>query len=52
VVIVQQAYDAAIGSTLARLQGQLVRLGLIALILVALVMAGLWGLVIRLSTKY
>jgi len=49
VVIVQQAYDTAIGSTLGRLQGGLLGYGLIALVVVALVIAGLWTFVLRVS---
>jgi len=49
IVIVQEAYDTAIGSTLQQLRGGLVRYGLLALSLVALIMAGLWGFVVRLS---
>ncbi|MGD0900373.1 MAG: protein kinase [Thermoguttaceae bacterium] len=41
-VIVQEGYDAAIGSIIARLRGELIRCGVRALILVGLVMAGLW----------
>jgi len=47
-VIVQQAYDSAIGSTLAQLRAGLVRFGVAALLMIALVMMGLWGLAIRL----
>ena len=43
-VIVQTAYDAAIGSTLEDLTAGLIRYGLIALVLIALVMAGPLGL--------
>ena len=49
IVIVQEAYDAAIGQTLEKLSHSLVRSGLIALGLIALVMAGLWGMAKRLS---
>lgn len=49
IVIVQQAYDSAIGDTLEKLTGGLVHSGLIALGLIALVMAGLWGMAKRLS---
>jgi len=49
IVIVQEAYDTAIGSTLQRLRNGLLRYGLLALSLVALIMAGLWGFVVRLS---
>ncbi|MEN6557619.1 MAG: protein kinase [Thermoguttaceae bacterium] len=44
IVLVQQSYDAAIGEPLDQLKKSLVRDGLIALTLVALVMAGLWGI--------
>ena len=44
IVIVQEAYDSAIGATLDNLTHGLVRSGLIALGLIALVMAGLWGM--------
>jgi eukaryotic-like serine/threonine-protein kinase len=50
IVIVQEAYDTAIGATLRQLGSGLIRSGLIALGLIALVMAGLWGMVKRLST--
>jgi hypothetical protein len=52
VVIVQEAYDAAIGSTLDGLKAGLVRRGLIALALVALVMVSLWWFATRLSVKH
>jgi eukaryotic-like serine/threonine-protein kinase len=48
-VIVQEAYDAAIGSTLAQLKADLVRYGLIALAWVALLLAALWGFAARLA---
>ena len=51
IVIVQEAYDAAIGDTLARLKHGLVTSGLIAMGLIALVMAGLWGMAKRLSAS-
>ncbi|MGD0383020.1 MAG: protein kinase [Thermoguttaceae bacterium] len=41
-VIVQTAYDDAIGSTLETLTAGLIRYGLIALVMVALVMTALW----------
>ena len=47
VVIVQEAYDTAIGSTLQTLAAGLVRYGLLALLLVAMIMAALWGFVMR-----
>ena len=49
IVIVQESYDSAIGTTLNRLTHGLIRSGAIALGLIALVMAGLWGMVKRLS---
>ena len=49
VVIVQEAYDAAIGSTLEQLKRGLKRYGIAALSFVALVMAGLWGLASQLD---
>ncbi len=52
VVIVQEAYDAAIGSTLDDLKAGLVRRGLIALSLVVLVMISLWWFATRLSVKH
>ena len=51
IVIVQKAYDKAIGDTLDQLSRGLIRSGAIALGLIALVMAGLWGMVKRLSMK-
>ncbi len=51
IVIVQEAYDTAIGDTLDKLKHGLVTAGLIALGLIALVMAGLWGMAKRLSTS-
>ncbi|MEE9603223.1 MAG: serine/threonine protein kinase [Thermoguttaceae bacterium] len=47
VVIVQETYEGAIGSTLEKLKAGLVRYGLIALAMVALVMASLWTLAAR-----
>ena len=52
VVIVQEAYDAAIGSTLNDLKAGLVRRGLIALSLVVLVMISLWWFATRVSVKH
>ena len=49
IVIVQEAYDTAIGATLDELTRGLIRSGLIALGLVALAMAGLWGMAKRMS---
>ncbi len=51
IVIVQEAYDTAIGDTLGRLKQGLVTSGLIALGLIALVMAGMWGMAKRLSAS-
>jgi hypothetical protein len=47
-VIVQQAYESAIGATLAELRSKLVSYGLAALAMVALVLVSLWGLAFRL----
>ncbi len=52
VVIVQQAHDTAIGATLRDLQAGLVRYGLMALALVALVMATLWVVATRLELQF
>jgi eukaryotic-like serine/threonine-protein kinase len=52
VVIVQQAYDTAIGSTLADLQSELVRYGLAALALVAIIMGLLWAYTTRISGRF
>ena len=49
IVIVQEAYDSAIGSTLTQLTSGLIRSGAIALGLIAMVMAGLWALAKRMS---
>ena len=51
-VIVQEAYGAAIGSALSQLRAELVRYGLVALGFFAIVMAGLWIVVVRLARKY
>lgn len=48
-VIVQEAYDTAIGATLQELRSELIRSGLIALGLIALVMAGMWGMAKRMT---
>lgn len=48
-VIVQEAYDTAIGTTLDELTRGLIRSGAIALGLIALVMAALWGMAKKLS---
>ncbi len=45
IVIVQEAYDDAIGSTLAQLQRDLVSYGMIALLVIVLVMLLLWRVV-------
>ena len=49
IVIVQEAYDTAIGETLQVLTRGLVRSGAIALALIVLVMASLWAMAKRLS---
>jgi hypothetical protein len=49
IVIVQEAYEGAIGTTLSELTRGLLRSGVIALGLIALVMAGLWGMAKKLS---
>jgi hypothetical protein len=51
-VIVQEAYDVAIGATIARLQWDLIRNGLIALFLVALLMVGLWLFATRVGGRW
>ncbi len=50
-VIVQEDYETAIEATLNKLRGGLLGYGLVALALVALVMAGLWGMAKRLGGK-
>jgi hypothetical protein len=52
VVIVQEDYDTAIGSTLNQLRASLIRYGVVALLLVAVVMVVLWKLATRLSVKH
>ncbi len=47
IVVVQEAYDSAIGRTLAELRRGLMQYGLAALGAIALVTAGLWGLALR-----
>jgi len=47
-VIVQESYETAIGSTLARLRSSLIGYGLAALAMIVLVLFGLWGLTFRL----
>jgi hypothetical protein len=49
IVIVQEAYDTAIGGTVERLTEGLIRWGLVALLLVTLIMAGLWAWAARWS---
>lgn len=51
IVIVQESYNSAIGTTLSRLTHGLIRSGAIALGLITLLMAGLWGMVKKLSTS-
>jgi hypothetical protein len=51
IVIVQEAYDTAIGATLNELRKGLIHAGAIALGLIALVMAGLWGMAKRMSLR-
>lgn len=46
-VIVQESYETAIGATLARLRASLIGYGLMALAMVGMVLAGLWGLAFR-----
>jgi hypothetical protein len=47
-VIVQGAYARAIGSTLDELRGSMVRYGLMAVVMVLAIVAGLWGATLRL----
>ena len=52
-MIVQEAYDTAIGATLQKsCRASLTRSGLVALGLIALVMAAMWGMAKRLSGKF
>lgn len=51
IVIVQEAYETAIGATLDELTRGLIRSGMIALVLVALTMAGLWGMAKKMSRE-
>jgi hypothetical protein len=51
VVIVQEAYSSAIGSTLGELSAGLVRYGVAAGVMIVLVLLGLWGFVMRLLKK-
>ena len=48
IVMVQEAYDLAIGSTLADLRAKLVRFGVAAAAMIAVVLVGLWVLALRL----
>jgi len=47
VVIVQEAYEGAIGSTLTKLRAGLVLYGVAALVMVVLVVVGLWAFAVR-----
>ena len=47
VILVQEAYDRAVGKPLERLKTGLIQYGLAALGMTALVMLGLWGLAMR-----
>ncbi len=51
IVIVQEAYNTAIGTTLLDLTHSLLWYGVVALVLVALVMAGLWTMARRLMRR-
>ena len=51
-VIVQEAYKTAIGSTLQELKAGLLSRGLVALGLVVILMGSLWWFATRLSVKY
>jgi uncharacterized membrane protein len=44
IVIIQESYQSAIGATLQKLTHGLIRSGVVALVLIALVMGGLWAL--------
>jgi len=48
-VIVQEAYDTAMGKTLAQLKTGLLHRGLVALLLIVLIMGSLWWFATRLS---
>jgi hypothetical protein len=48
IIIVQEAYDKAIGATLAELRAELVHFGVGAALMIVLVMLGLWVLALRL----
>jgi eukaryotic-like serine/threonine-protein kinase len=49
IVIVQEAYETAIGATLSKLTSGLLQSGAIAVALITLVMAALWGMAKKLS---
>lgn len=51
VVIVEDSYDRNIGTTLDQLRSSFVRSGLVGLVAIALVIVGLWSLVIRTLDK-
>ncbi len=51
VVIVQKAYDEAIGTTLSDLRRGLIRYGFAALAMITLVMAALWAWTLKMSVK-
>jgi eukaryotic-like serine/threonine-protein kinase len=51
IVIVQEAYNTAIGATMEELKRDLVRSGLIALVLIGLVMAAMWWMAKRMSAS-
>lgn len=50
-VIVQESYEDSIGATLRDLRAGLIKWGLAALAMVALVVAGLWGVALRLLSS-
>lgn len=50
-VIVQESYEDSIGATLRGLRAGLITYGLAALAMVALVVAGLWGVALRLLSR-
>jgi hypothetical protein len=47
VVIVQESYDGAIGSTLERLENRLVWTSIVAAVSIVLAIAGLWAVVVK-----
>jgi hypothetical protein len=51
VVIVQKAYDEAIGTTLSDLRQGLILYGIAALTMITLVMAALWAWTLKMSVK-